>query len=279
MKINLNKKITRILTITGYVAIAGVVLVLMSFANHRSTKVLCEGVVINIEDESIKGFVDRSDVMEMILSKGKKIIGSPLVDINTNVLEKIIDANPYVFKSEVYSTIDGWVHVDIKQRSPVLRIINSKDESFYIDDRGKFMPLAEKYSEPVLVANGNLNDTYVQQQLAPFDEELTLESDSLEKLPVLTQLFLLAEKLKSDSSWDAMFEQIYVNENNEIELIPRLGNQVILIGDITNLNQKLEKLDNLYKHGLPSTGWEQYELINLKYKNQVVCKRKDNKQS
>ena len=53
MKINLNKKITRILTITGYVAIAGVVLVLMSFANHRSTKVLCEGVVINIEDESI----------------------------------------------------------------------------------------------------------------------------------------------------------------------------------------------------------------------------------
>ncbi|MEZ5069289.1 MAG: hypothetical protein R2847_12830 [Bacteroidia bacterium] len=87
MKINLNKKITRILTITGYVAIAGVVLVLMSFANHRSTKVLCEGVVINIEDESIKGFVDRSDVMEMILSKGKKIIGSPLVDINTNVLE------------------------------------------------------------------------------------------------------------------------------------------------------------------------------------------------
>ncbi|MBS1764139.1 MAG: hypothetical protein JSS90_04125 [Bacteroidetes bacterium] len=279
MKINLNKKTKYILTVSGYVAMAGVVLALMSFANRRSEKLTCEGVIINIQDENIKGFVDRSEVMEMLMSKGKKIIGAPLVDINTNVLEKIMDSNPYVFKSEVYSTIDGWVHVDIKQRSPILRIINSKEESFYIDDRGKFMPLAEKYSEPVIVATGNLTDTYVQQQLAPFDEEMTLENDSLQKLPVLTQVFLLAEKLKSDSSWDAMFEQIYVNENKEIELIPRLGNQIILLGDVTNLNEKLEKLDNLYKHGLSSTGWEQYELINLKYKNQVVCKKRNSKQS
>lgn len=279
MKFNLNNKTKQLLIISGYVMMAGVILVLMSFANKRIQKLNCEGIIINIEDENIKGFVDRNDIMEMILSKGTKIVGKPLVDINTNVLEKIIDANPYVFKSEVYSTIDGWVHVDIKQRNPILRIINSKDESFYIDDRGKFMPLAEKYSEPVIVATGNLADTYVQQQLTSFGESLTLANDSLQKLPMLTQLFLLAEKLKADSTWDAMFEQIYVNENNEIELIPRLGNQVILLGDITDLNEKLDKLCNLYKYGFPSTSWEQYEQINLKFKNQVVCKKGNNKQS
>ena len=37
---------------------------------------------------------------------------------------------------------------------------------------------------------------------------------------MLSQVFLLAEHLKRDSSWDAMFEQIYVDENGEIELIP-----------------------------------------------------------
>jgi cell division protein FtsQ len=272
----ISNKLKSVLTAIGVIAVAGAVLLLMSFASSRHETVVCKGIVVNIEDENLKGFIDRSDIMEMVRSKGHKILGNKVVDINTSVLENILDANPHILKAEVYSTIDGWVHIDVQQRNPIARIINTKEENYYIDEQGKFMPLSEKYAEPVIVASGFINEGYAQQQISVNPTDLNLPDDSLQKLPVLSQVFLLAQKLQSDPSWDAMFEQIYVNENGEIELIPRLGNQYILIGDVSRLDEKLDKLHNLYLHGFPATGWEQYESINLKYKNQVVCKKKNN---
>ncbi len=244
MKTNfkINDKLRSAFLIAGYVLVAATVLTLMSFAAKRNHELICKGVVVNIEDENVKGFIDRSDIMEIVRSKGKKIIGNKVADINTFMLEKIIDANPHVLKAEVYSTIDGWVHIDVQQRTPIVRIINSKGENFYIDNQGKFMPLSEKYSEPVMVASGQIAEGLVQQKLGLDVNGLPLPDDSLGKLPMLSQVFLLAEHLKRDSSWDAMFEQIYVDENGEIELIPRLGNNYILLGNIANLDEKLNLL-------------------------------------
>lgn len=281
MKTNfkINDKLRSAFLIAGYVLVAATVLTLMSFAAKRNHELICKGVVVNIEDENVKGFIDRSDIMEIVRSKGKKIIGNKVADINTFMLEKIIDANPHVLKAEVYSTIDGWVHIDVQQRTPIVRIINSKGENFYIDNQGKFMPLSEKYSDPVMVASGQIAEGLVQQKLGLDVNGLPLPDDSLGKLPMLSQVFLLAEHLKRDSSWDAMFEQIYVDENGEIELIPRLGNNYILLGNIANLDEKLNLLLNLYRQGFPATGWDQYESINLKFKGQVVCKKKNVKLS
>jgi cell division protein FtsQ len=68
-----------------------------------------------------------------------------------------------------------------------------------------------------------------------------------------------------------MFEQIYVGDDFEIELIPKVGNHKILIGNIENLDDKFSRLLLFYKQGLMRKGWENYSVINLKFKNQVVC--------
>ena len=40
-------------------------------------------------------------------------------------------------------TIDGRLKVDVKQRRPVLRIINQDGESYYLDEAGRPMPLSD----------------------------------------------------------------------------------------------------------------------------------------
>lgn len=270
-----NPKIKHIFTISAWVLVVGTVLVLMSFAGKQNGAIICKGVLVNIEDENIKGFIDRNDIMDIIKAKGNKVLGKPMADININVLEKIMDSNPYVFKAEVYSTIDGWLHVDIKQRSPLVRIINTKDESFYIDEQGKFMPLSEKFTEPVLVATGAIFDNYVQKQVHDSGYYAAQYKDSVVSLRTIDQVYLLANRIAKDTMWDAIIEQIYVNQNQEIELVPRLGNQIILFGDASDMEDKLSRLKTIYTQGLNATGWEQYDIINLKFKGQVVCRKKD----
>ncbi len=269
----ISSKLQNILLISVWVIVAAGVLTLMSFVGVESSKILCKGVIVNIVDENEIGFVDRTDIIQLVKAK-QSIIGHHMSDININVLEKTINANPYILKAEVYSSIDGWLHTDVVQRNPLLRIINNKDESFYIDTEGKYMPLSEKFTEPVIVANGFIFDTYIQKQVHDSDYYRP-KNDSAFSIRMIDQLFYLAKYIDKDTTWDAMFEQIYVNADQEIELIPRLGNQVVLLGDVKNMDEKLEKLKVFYQKGLNATGWDQYDLINIKFKGQVVCRKRN----
>ena len=69
-------------------------------------------------------------------------------------------------------------------------------------------------------------------------------------------------------------EQIYVNENTDIELVPKTGEHEIVLGDVNDLKDKFNKLMIFYLKGLNNLGWDVYKKINLKYKNQVVCSKK-----
>jgi cell division protein FtsQ len=67
-----------------------------------------------------------------------------------------------------------------------------------------------------------------------------------------------------------------VNSDREIELIPRVGNQRILIGNADSLDVKLNNLQAFYKQVLPKVGWDTYKVINVKYTNQVIGIKNEN---
>jgi cell division protein FtsQ len=87
----------------------------------------------------------------------------------------------------------------------------------------------------------------------------------------IEQVYALAKFIEADTFWTANAEQIYVNEQQELELIPRFGDHRILVGDTTAMADKFKRLMVFYRDGLNKTGWNNYNLINLKFKGQVVC--------
>jgi cell division protein FtsQ len=66
-----------------------------------------------------------------------------------------------------------------------------------------------------------------------------------------------------------------VNADREIELFPAIGNHKIVFGEAKDIAEKFNKLKLFYTQGLnKSDGWMKYAIVNLKYKNLVVCTKK-----
>ena len=89
---------------------------------------------------------------------------------------------------------------------------------------------------------------------------------------MLSQVRTLAGKLVKDTFLMSMIDQVDISEKNEFLFYPKLGNQVILVGNASSLDEKFEKLKLFYKNVISKTGWQHYGLINLTFRNQVIAK-------
>lgn len=246
--------------------------VILGFAGAEQNNVLCTGIAVHIDNTDENYFVDENDIKEIIYSKGDSLVGSPISQVNLHNLEQLILKNPSIKEVQVYASVQGEVKADVIQRRPVVRIYNALGESFYLDENGTVMPLSAKFASRVLVANGNIRESFGRMSLQSIPKIEAV--DSLAAATMIDDIFALVNFIEKDEFWKAQIEQIYVNEKNEMEVIPMVGNHKIIVDDKKDLDTKFSKLLLLYQRGLSKTGWNQYSVINLKFKNQVICTKK-----
>lgn len=234
----------------------------LAFTEVRQQSVLCKKIEININREDENYFINKQDVLKILFSPGDSLIGTPIHRIPVSLLERLLKLNKYVDDADVYIDIKGKLQVNIVQRKPMLRIMNEVQQSFYIDEKGGKMPLSSLYSANVLIANGSITEQY------------NGINDSI-STPLIRSLFYLSNVIRADKFWNAQIEQIYIEPNQDIVLIPRLGDHKIIFGDTSNANEKFENLLVFYQKALPKVGWQTYHTINVKFKGQLVCSRRD----
>ena len=239
----------------AWVTCLGGLVVLMSFIEGKKSELVCKDVKIFIPGNQY--FIDREEVDNILQVNSRALIGRKMQSIDIQGLESKLKANPFIEFAKVYTDMDGVINVEISQRQPILRVMNRFDQDFYVDQHGLKIPLSANFTARVLVANGYI------------DEAFANNVDSLHT-PMAMELFKNADYIRRDSLWDAQIAQLYVNKDHEIELIPRVGNNRILIGNADSLESKLHNLVVFYKKALPLVGWDAYKIINVKYANQVV---------
>ncbi|MCF8463791.1 MAG: hypothetical protein K9G41_03060 [Flavobacteriales bacterium] len=263
--------IRKILNITVWVlAIAGL-FVSLAFSARESDKIPCKSIKIEVDNNAGNFFVTNDDVLDIIFSKGDSLVGKPITSIPIAVYERQITADPSVKRSEVYTKHNGVFAVKVYQREPILRVFNVYGESYYLDKDGNVMPTSDNYTARVPVASGFIMDK--QFKMLRFNvAEMT---DSMNQRSKLDDLFQLATFIRNDEFWKAQIQQIRVEPNGELTLIPTVGDHHILLGHIDKMEQKFKKLLLFYRKGLNKTGWDQYSHINLKYKDQVICTKKN----
>jgi cell division protein FtsQ len=138
-----------------------------------------------------------------------------------------------------------------------------------MDSEGFAMPASRKYTPHILVANGDFN---MGNQLTA-SMSLGKVSDTKFYKPWKDAL-ALALYINEDDFLRAQILQIYLNSKNEFELIPRIGAHQIILGDASGLEGKFFKLEVFYREGLRNVGWNNYQKIDLRFKNQVVCSKR-----
>jgi len=237
-----------VITLGGLVA-------LMSFIEIKKAEVVCSDVKIYIPGSQY--FIDKKEVEKILQISSYTMIGRRIDNINLHNLENRLKANPFIEFAKVYADMDGIIMIEIVQRQPILRIMNQFDQDYYIDKNGLKIPLSANFTAKVVAANGAIDE--------PFGGKV----DTLRTL-LAKDLFKTAAFIRSDSLWDAQIAQIYVNPGHEIELIPRVGNQRILLGNADSIEVKFHNLLAFYKQALPQVGWDAYKLISIKYANQII---------
>lgn len=240
---------------------------LLAFANSTLDNAICEDIEISIDRSNGNYFIEEEDIFNLVYFELDTVVGRLISDINTHHLEHKLNNHSAIQNTEVYKTIDGKLMIEIQQRTPIVRIFNELGESFYLDSTGKVMPPSSSYTSRVLIASGHIGELYSDIVGLNFSD---LE-DSIKQQSILDDLFKLSEFVRKHSFWNAQIEQLYVNKEYEIELIPRVGNHRIVLGDATAIQEKFDKLKIFYFKGLSKTGWNEYSVVNLKYANQVVC--------
>jgi len=268
------KKFKKIAFIGLWVTLIVGFLACLGFVNKQQDDMLCKSIDVKVNQDDDLYFLNKIDIQEIIRDRGDSIIGQPKSTINIPEIERALNSHADIANAEVYVTVNGEVKVEVKQRRPVIRIINANGDSYYLDSEGTLMPLSDKYTAKVLVANGLLIEPYAKRYMYSIDK---LSNDSaMKSVSMLDELFAMANYINADEFWKAQIQQLYVNSDKDIELVPMVGDQQIIFGDTTSMDEKFKKLLTFYHQGLNTTGWwNKYSTINLKFKNQIVCTKKE----
>ena len=259
----------KIIHIGGWSGGVALLFVLLGASVSSSNRSQLVDVEVHIDFGEGNYFIDQEEVEEVVSDLGYIEDSTLMVDIVPSRLEHVLENNPFIKYAEVYENLNGILSVEVNVRQPILRIFNTNGRSIYLDDQGRFMPLSRKYSSRTPIANGFINSDFTKYIGASIFE--LPDSLNTPDVLVMADLFKIVQTCRKDKFWKAQFNQFYVNEESEIEIIPRVGDHIILVGNANDIDKKLNKLQKFYEKGLNKTGWNEYKTINLKYASQVVC--------
>ncbi|PZF72340.1 hypothetical protein [Taibaiella soli] len=250
-KISVRKILQVLVTI---IVTTGCVLAITSASRIQDKKVV-SGIRIAIRNENDCRFIDKEDVQEMLLANRHINIGStPVAKIDLHKMEQIAQANPWISDAQVYIDNQQVLYVNVTQRIPALRVFETNGNSYYLDTALHVLPLSDKYAHySTIITN------------AP-----ELKDDSMSK-SLKSQMLTMVRTIEADSFWNAQVQEIVVTPDREFQLIPVMGNHRILIGDTSDLQDKLDNLFAFYQHVLNRIGFDKYQVLDIRFKDQVVA--------
>jgi cell division protein FtsQ len=184
----------------------------------------------------------------------------PTYNLNLKRLEEYILSQSLVRKADIYLDAKNLLHADIYQRSPLMRVLDISGNQYYLDEDGYKIPVSNKYASRVLVATG---------QLARIEGKRWVAKEKI----YYSSLVKIAKAIRNDTFVRSLVEQIDMDGNGEFTLIPKVGNEKIFLGNADLIEDKFERLKLFYKENMGRQGWNVYQLVNLKFKGQVIGKK------
>lgn len=257
----------KILNISSMVILIAGMIVLLAFTDQEHQQTRYSDFHAEVMNPSDEDCITEPEIRDLVFDHFGEIKGAPISHIDLFRLEQLVLASPYISSCEAFQTIDGNLELKARVRKPLVRVINDDNQQYYLDYQGCAMPVNPVHPAHVPVASGFISDRYVS---------IEKSEQSLKTFPpesVLHQIYPVAYHISADEFLASFIDQIYINDSLEIELVPKIGSQVILFGNGENAKEKLENLRTFYEKVMSKIDWTLYTSINLKYKNQVVCSK------
>ena len=218
--------------------------------------VVCNEIEVKISSEDGHQFLLEKDIIDYINNYGQSvIINQRIKDIDKADIEKRIEGNPYVENAEVYTNFEGMIKVDVEQKKPIYRVFNNKGVSYYVGNNGESIPISSKFTPRLIVVTGYLPES------SSADNQLHKD------------ILKLVNFISANEFWNAMVGQIYIAQNGDYVLYPKISEHKVILGNTEDLEGKFKRLNIFYKEAIKYVDWKQYSSINLKFKGQIICSK------
>lgn len=238
-------------------AAALIVLFVVSWKAKSQKKL--RDIQVELVGESAQAlFMDENSIRAILNEQGVHV-GLPLEQLNLTELERFIEKKEWVKNAEFFVDNKLVLEAKIEQRIPIARVFTSNGASFYIDNEGSRLPLKQLTVLNLPVFTG-----------FPTDQPKLSKPDSILLKDVLT----FAKTIQKDSFFMAQVAQVNIEPNGHFQMVPTLGDHLVLLGTIDKLEDKLNRLFTFYKKVWVGSGINSYQVIDCRFDQQVVALKK-----
>lgn len=239
-------KIVLLLVLLGYVAFA------FAFVHEENAKRICTGIDLRIVGNTLPDSVLKHGVNSQLAKYGHQLKGMPLEKIDIKGLEDYLSAFSNFESVECSINPDSRVRITIAPIKAEVRVFTDKGPSFYINRYGKRIKADAEFfiDVPVLIAPEKYENC-------------------------ISSALSVIRYVGSDPELSPLISAYKIDGPNDLIIIPRLHGHVINFGDSTRLNEKRAAIMAAYRNVLPAKGWNTYDTISVKFKNQIVASRRN----
>lgn len=248
------KRSTKIMLI---VLSAVVLAVLVIVANMTRSRSQVRGIEVAIRYGSTPHLVSSQTVVDTVIRRLPNLMQLSVKAVDCGRVAEAASHVPFLTQASASVSVGGKVVVRARQRRPIARLYYGSRE-FYIDRDGVLFPTSSLDYCNVLVAGGD------------FIEPLRLDSLNAQ----VTAIWKLASFLDEEDDYRDLIDQIFIERDGDMMMVPKVGDHVIELGTVDDLDNKFSNLLTFYRKGIPRAGWNTYSKISLKFRGQVVCTKK-----
>lgn len=233
--------------IIKYLVITSLIVFMFGFSKQRNEVRKITKIDIEFKDEN-RLFITENTVNKLLIQNKDSVttIGKETLDLNK--MEKRLLENPMIKNADVYVTVDGVLGAKVVQRNPIARI--EGNPSFYLDEDGKNMPLSKVHSARVPIITGISVNQYAE----------------------VTEL---VKKITNDEFMKEYIVGLDVTTEGDVFLRIRKNEFKVLFGKSIDMENKFQKFKAFYKLTKKDSLLDNYSLINLKFKDQVVATKRE----
>ena len=221
------------------------VIFLFSFTSKRNeNRKLTKSVILFVGNT--EPFVKQETVNKLLIENNEGVSSIQKVNLDLNKLEKNLNAQEMIEKSDVYVSIDGVLKAVVRQKTPIARIFDNEG-SFYIDYEGNRMPLSTNFTARVPLVSGGINKNN--------NEDLAQLLRIIHDDPFLKKNIIGIEIMPKGS----------------LKMHNRNFDFQIDFGKLINMEHKFKNYKAFFQKAVLDSSLYKYKKIDLRFTEQVVC--------
>ena len=219
---------------------------------------VCTSISVDIDNQFENYFINESDIVDLITEGGDiRIVGEAFNNLNLKEIENTLLETKFIQNAEVYKDLEGNLLIKVNQCRPIARLMSQRMNDRYISNKGEVLPLSRRYTARVLLIDGAYADNAKLYDLTETEYG--------------SQLMDMLIFIENDQFWKAQIAQMTIDKRGNIKMYTQVSKQVVEFGQPEEIEEKFLKLKIFYKDILPAKGWNSYNRVSVKFKDQIVC--------